>query len=227
MKLIKGEKVTMDRDVTYYWTDDKGVDHYFSQKNTTALYNNEFHEKALGYRSKVEGGAGRFAQAMDQTNIEDVMNHPESYGWDLDNMIKPDLHKNPLLNPTKVSETVTYKGKEWFQRGNALLEKAKSVSDLTERQLMQSQGVSSLMEGIRQEVKQFDNFVDPRNLERFDINGMSKIPLKLRTAVERARCITDMNSPKALVQVKRELAELGYTLESFAEAMGQAIKDIG
>ena len=37
----------------------------------------------------------------------------------------------------------------------------------------------------------------------------------------------DMDSPKALVQVKRELEALGYTLESFAEAMGQAIRDIG
>ena len=36
-----------------------------------------------------------------------------------------------------------------------------------------------------------------------------------------------MNSPKALVQVQRELEALGYTLDSFAEAMGQAIKDIG
>ena len=227
MKLIKGEKVTMDRDVTYYWTDENGVDHYFSQKNTTALYNNEFHEKALGYRSKVEGGAGRFAQAMDQTNIEDVMNHPESYGWDLDNMLKPELHKQALLNPDKVADTVTYKGKEWLQKGNMLLERAKGVTDLTERQLMQSNGVSSIMEGLRQEVKQFDNFVNPRNLARRDINGMSKIPEKLRIAVDKARKVTDMDSSKALVQVKRELEALGYTLESFAEAMGQAIRDIG
>ena len=92
---------------------------------------------------------------------------------------------------------------------------------------MQSQGVSSIMEGIRQEVKQFDNFVNPRNIARFDVNGMNKIPKKLRIAVDRARRITDMDSPKALVQVQRELEALGYTLDSFAEAMGQAIKDIG
>ena len=83
------------------------------------------------------------------------------------------------------------------------------------------------MEGIRQEIKQFDNFVDPRNLSRFDVNGANKIPLTLRVAVDRAREITEMKSADALVRVQRELATLGYTLDSFAEAMGQAIKDIG
>ena len=227
MKLIKGEKVTMDRDVTYYWTDDNGIDHYFSQKNTTALYNNEFYEKSLGYRAKVDGAPGRFAQAMDQTNIEDVLNHPESYGVDLDNMLKPELHKNPLLHPDKVADTVTYKGKEWFRRGETMMEQAKNVTDLTERQLMESNAVSSMMEGLRQEVKQFDNFVNPRNIARFDVNGVNKIPKKLRIAVDKARKITDMDSSKALVKIKRELEALGYTLDSFAEAMGQAIKDIG
>ena len=227
MKLIQGKKVTMDRDVTYYWADDDGVKHYFSQKNTQAIYNNEFYEQTLGYRAKVDGAPGRFAQAMDQTNIEDVLNHPESYGVDLDNMLDPKLHKSALLNPDKVADTVTYKGKEWFRRGEAFLENSKNITDLTERQLMQSQGVSSIMEGLRQEVKQFDNFVNPRNIARFDVNGMNKIPKKLRIAVDRARKITDMNSPKALVQIERELAALGYTLDSFAEAMGQAIKDIG
>ena len=227
MQLIKGKKVTMDRDVTYYWTDDNGVDHYFSQKNTQAIYNNEFYEQTLGYRSKVDGAPGRFAQSMDQTNIEDVLNHPESYGVDLDNMLKPELHKQALLHPDKVADTVTYKGKEWFRRGEELMNKSKNIADLTERQLMESNAVSSMMEGLRQEVKQFDNFVNPRNIARFDVNGVNKIPKKLRIAVDKARKITDMDSPKALVQIKRELEALGYTLDSFAEAMGQAIKDIG
>lgn len=224
--LIKGKKLTMDRDITYYWTDENNIDHYFSQKNTTALYNNEFHEKALGFRSKVDGGAGRFAGKMDQMNIQDVLGHKESYGFDLDNMLNSKNHPKALLNPDKVGDAVTYKGKEWFSRGEALLENAKSITDLTERQLMQSQGVSSLMEGLRQEVKQFKNFVNPRDIARMEFNGASRIPEKLRAAVICCSKI-DIESPAALVRIQRELSALGYTFNSFAEAMGQAIKDIG
>lgn len=225
--LIQGKKVTMDRDITYYWVDGQGNPHYFSQKNTTALYNKEFYEKSLGYRPNADGAASRWAGKMDQTNIEDVLGHKESYGLDLDNMLDPKNHGKALLDPDKVSDAVTYKGKEWFRKGEAMMEQAKNITDLTERQLMESQAVSSLMEGIRQEVKQFDNFVHPRNLARFDVNGMSKVSPNLRKAVECARKITDMKLPEALVKVQRELAALGYTLDSFAEAMGQAIKDIG
>lgn len=227
MKLIKGQKVTMDRDVTYFWKDAKGDVHYFSQKNTTELYNKEFYQKSLGYKASDSKFANRWAGKMDQTNIEDVLTHAESYGKDLDNMLNPKLHKQALLDPTKVGDTVTYKGKEWFGKGEALLNNAKNISDITERQLMQSQGISSIMEGIRQEVKQFDNFVNPRNMARMQINGASHIPDKLRTAVECCRRINKMESADALLQIERELSLLGFTRDSFAEAMGQAIKDIG
>ena len=227
MKLIKGQKVTMDRDVTYFWKDANGDIHYFSQKNTTELYNKEFYQKSLGYKASDSKFANRWAGKMDQTNIEDVLHHAESYGKDLDNMLKPELHKQALLDPTKVGDTVTYKGKEWFGKGEALLENAKSITDLTERQLMQSQGVSSIMEGIRQEVKQFDNFVNPRNIARLQANGASRIPDNLRAAVECCRRINKMESADALLQIERELSLLGFTRDSFAEAMGQAIKDIG
>ena len=227
MKLIKGQKVTMDRDVTYFWKDANGDIHYFSQKNTTELYNKEFYQKSLGYKASDSKFANRWAGKMDQTNIEDVLHHAESYGKDLDNMLKPELHKQALLDPTKVGDTVTYKGKEWFGKGEALLENAKGITDLTERQLMQSQGVSSIMEGIRQEVKQFDNFVNPRNIARLQANGASRIPDNLRAAVECCRRINKMESADALLQIERELSLLGFTRDSFAEAMGQAIKDIG
>jgi hypothetical protein len=36
-----------------------------------------------------------------------------------------------------------------------------------------------------------------------------------------------MESADALLQIERELSLLGFTRDSFAEAMGQAIKDIG
>ena len=227
MKLVKGQKVTMDRDVTYFWKDADGDIHYFNQKSTTDLYNKEFYEKSLGYKPADSKFANRWAGKMDQTNIEDVLTHAESYGDDLKNMLDPKMHNRALLDPTKVGDTVTYKGKEWFGKGEALLNEAKNITDLTERQLMQSQGVSSIMEGLRQEVKQFDNFVNPRNIARLQANGASRIPDKLRTAVECCRRISKMESADALLQIERELSLLGFTRDSFAEAMGQAIKDIG
>ena len=225
--LLEGKKITMDRDITYYWKDEFGDVHYFSQKSTTDLYNKEFYEKALGYKPADSKFANRFANKMDQTNIEDVLFHPESYGDDLNNMLKEEFRGRALLDPTKVGDTVTYKGKEWFGKGEALLKEANNITDLTERQLMQSQGLSSIMEGLRQEVKQFDNFVNPRNMARLQANGASRIPENLRTAVECCRRVSTMESADALVQIERELSLLGYTRDSFAEAMGQAIKDIG
>lgn len=227
MKLIKGKKVTMDRDVTYYWKDAKGKEHYFNQQSTTELYNKEFYERSLGYKASDQKFANRWAGKMDQTNIEDVLLHPESYGKDLDTMLNKDLRSKALVDPTKVGDAVTYKGKEWFGKGEALLKEANNITDLTERQLMQSQGISSIMEGLRQEVKQFDNFVNPRNIARFQANGASHVSENLRAAVECCRRITTMESADALVQIERELSLLGFTRDSFAEAMGQAIKDIG
>ena len=227
MKLIKGKKVTMDRDVTYYWKDAKGKEHYFNQQSTTELYNKEFYERSLGYKASDQKFANRWAGKMDQTNIEDVLLHPESYGKDLDTMLNKNLRSKALVDPTKVGDAVTYKGKEWFGKGEALLKEANNITDLTERQLMQSQGISSIMEGLRQEVKQFDNFVNPRNIARFQANGASHVSENLRAAVDCCRRITTMESADALVQIERELSLLGFTRDSFAEAMGQAIKDIG
>lgn len=226
--LIKGQKLTMDRDITYFWKDEFGEVHYFNQKSTTDLYNKEFYEKALGHKAPDSKIANRFAGKMDQTNIEDVLRHPESYGDDLGRMLSsdPKTQARRLLDPEQVSDAVTYKGKEWFGKGEALLENAKGITDLTERQLMQSQGVSSIMEGLRQEVKQFKNFVNPRDIARMEFNGASRIPEKLRAAVICCSKI-DIESPAALVRIQRELSALGYTFNSFAEAMGQAIKDIG
>jgi len=226
-KLFNGQKVTMDRDVTYYWTDPYGEVKYFNQDATTQLYNNEFYKKALGYDPVNQKLANRWAGKMDQTNIEDVLHHAESYGDDLKNMLDPSRHKQALIDPVKVGDTVTYKGKEWFHKGEEFLEQAKNISDYTERQLMQSQGVSSIMEGLRQEMKQFDNFVNLRDIARREFNGASRIPANLREAVECCRKITKMESPDALLRVERELALLGFTRDSFADAMGQAIKDIG
>ena len=225
--LLEGKKITMDRDITYYWKDEFGDVHYFSQKSTTDLYNKEFYEKALGYKPADSKFANRFANKMDQTNIEDVLFHPESYGDDLDTMLNKNLRSKTLVDPTKVGDAVTYKGKEWFGKGEALLKEANNITDLTERQLMQSQGISSIMEGLRQEVKQFDNFVNPRNIARFQANGASHVSENLRAAVDCCRRITTMESADALVQIERELSLLGFTRDSFAEAMGQAIKDIG
>ena len=81
-----------------------------------------------------------------------------------------------------------------------------------------------MMEGGRQEVKIFDQFTVPRDLDRANINGGSQISPKLKTAVEVVR---KFESGATLDEVETALAKIGYTFESFAEDLGNTMIKIG
>ena len=167
----------------------------------------------------------KYAGKMDQTNVQDVLNHPESYGEDLQRALDPKLHKEALVNPNKVGEAVTFKGKERFARGEALLKEAELLTDPVEKLAKQSDAIGEMLEGCRQEVKVFDNFVDSRDIARIDINGVSKISDNLRAAIEVMR--TAEKGTTTLGQIDTALAALGYTRDMVAEEMGDVVRAIG
>lgn len=247
--LKNGKKVTYDRDTTYGYLDEDGTFHALkepSQEEITNLYNEKFHEKATGikktdttklgelaeegvdinkYQKMEKNLSDKYAGKMDQTNVQDVLNHPESYGEDLQRALDPKLHKEALVNPNKVGEAVTFKGKERFARGEALLKEAELLTDPVEKLAKQSDAIGEMLEGCRQQVKVFDNFVDSRDIARIDINGVSKISDNLRAAIEVMR--TAEKGTTTLGQIDTALAALGYTRDMVAEEMGDVVRAIG
>lgn len=142
-------------------------------------------------------------------------------------MLDKKLHNAALDNPDKVAVTVSEKGKEWFQRGDELLEKAVDIADPAERQLIIADAISQKMEGYRQLTKQFDNCVNPRDVARRSGAEPSKITDRLRVAVEMCRQQLKNDSSLSLTDLENSLSALGFAPDSFADALGDAIRQIG
>lgn len=246
-KLKSGQTITYDRDITYYRKNAQGEWVAINdQDHIEKLYRDAFQEKATGikktstsdlnklskegvdinkYQKMEEGLASKYGTKMDQTNVQDVLHHSESYGEDLQRALDPKLHKEALVNPNKVGDAVTFKGKERFARGEALLKEAELLTDPVEKLAKQSDAIGEMLEGCRQQVKVFDNFVDSRDIARIDINGVSKISDNLRAAIEVMR--TAEKGTTTLGQIDTALAALGYTRDTVAEEMGNVVRAIG
>ena len=224
----QGKKITVDRDVTYYFTDARGNRQYFDQNMTTQIYNHQIADSSLGFRSKTAELSNKFAKAMDQTNIEDVLNHPESYGKDIDILLDSKKMHVQLSDPRKVADAVTYKGKEWFRQGDELLKEAGKAADEAERLMLRSEAVSKYMEGLRQGMKQFKNYIDPRDIARVGVNGGSKISSKLRVAIKECEKLFEHGSKQcSLADVDNVLSHMGYTRDSLLEELGETLFNIG
>ena len=224
--MVKGKKVTIDRDVTYYYLNAKNEKVYFDQNMTTQIYNHQITDAGTGFRSRTAELSNKFAKSIDQTNIEDVLNHPESYGKDIDILLDPEKMKVDLTNPRKVADAVTYKGKEWFRQGDELLKKASLVKDINERLALQADAVSKYMEGLRQSVKQFDNYIRPRDVARNGADA-SRIQARLATAVETCRKLFKPGTKVDLADVEDALDRLGFTPDTFVEELGETLYSIG
>jgi len=223
----RGKKTTIDRDWTAYYENSKGENVYFNQSMTEQIYNDSFFEASQGFKNKDADFSRRYAQSTDQTVIEDVMGHGESYGKDLDKMLDKKLHTVALDNPDKVAATVSEKGKEWFQRGDELMAEAAEISDIPERQLKLAKAIGNKMEGHRQLVKQFDNCINPRDVARRSGAEASKIPERLRVAVEMCRQMLRNDSNITLTDLENSLQALGFTPDSIADSLGHVIRQIG
>lgn len=223
----EGKKITMDRDWTAYYEGPDGSRVYFDQTKAQEIYNDCFYESSLGFESRDGAFSTRYAKKMDQTVIEDVLDHKESYGADLDKMLDKSKHSLALDNAEKVARTVAEKGKERFREYERLLAEAKSIPDAVERQLTLGQAQGEAMEGFRQLVKQFDNCVNPRDTVRWASSGSGKIAENLRVAVEMCRKQLDFNRDITVSALMKRLKEVGFTPDSLADTMGDTIKLIG
>lgn len=225
--LRSGKRTTMDRDWTAYYVDSKGQTVYFDQITTEQIYNKSFYKAATGAESADLKIANRFAKKTDQTVIQDILGHKESYATDLPKVLDTGLHGTALNNPKKLASSVVYKGKERFAECDRLLKLADSITDLADRELARAHALGERMEGYRQLVKQFDNFIRPRDVARRVGAEISKISEKTHVAVELCRKQLATNSTMSISDLENGLRSLGFTAESFADALGDAVIQIG
>lgn len=241
--LLVGRSTTFDRDVTYYFVKD-GKIHYFNQELTEQLYGKHFREAIL--RKTTGSGSAKIdfstmtaqekaawealdaqrgydtLKYYDQTPLEDILGHMESYGHDVGRMVNPTLHGEDLVNPHKVAKTVMEKGQSRFNEAKSLWAKADSMPDGLARDKMYCRAIGEMKEGCRQQVKVFDIL---RHRDRVR-NVFTVIPENLEKAVETMRTMS--YDPKAtLSKVEEGLLELGFTMEGVTKAMYDLVIQIG
>lgn len=243
--LKKGLDITFDRDITYYWTEIvDGVEkkHYFNQTYVEKLYARHFRNvvnqkilppNTLGFdpraltpeaikklETQEAKQAALAAKLYDQTVIEDVFRHLESYGDDLERMIDPELHAFALQHPEKVAEAIFYKGNERFTYAAELWTQAESHSGW-EKEFLQGRSVSEMMEGCRQLRKIFGLLKD-RDAQR---HLFTKIPGDVKKAI---KIIENLDGVQVkLSEAQARLAEIGYDFTKLAQEVSELVYKIG
>ncbi len=162
---------------------------------------------------------------MDQTIVEDVLKHPESYGVDLDRMIKAALHGEKLKDPTKVAEAVFYKGKERFVTAAKIMKEAQRAGSAIEKLDLEATAIGEMIEGCRQQVKVF-KLLDSRNIARMTVNGESRIPNSLREGIAVLEKLA-VDGSITFSQASDSLARMGQNFETIFVGMYRAVGDIG
>lgn len=231
-KLLSGKTVTFDRDVTYFYIDKAtGKKVFFPQSMTERIYAEEFYEVCkLGTNQgttavmKVTNEAAReFAKKMDQTVVEDVLRHPESYGVDLPKMLEKALQGQKLTNPEKVAEAVLYKGQERFYIADKLMKAAEKAGN--GKLDLQASAISELIEGCRQQVKVF-NLLESRDIARLGINGGSMISNTLRSGIAVLKKLA-VDGTTDVKTAQSALGALNLTFEEVTKEMSRTVLAIG
>lgn len=240
-KLKAGLDITFDRDITYY-VEVNGKPVYFRQDIVEALYAKHFRNVTNSHTlppnmtgfdpSKLTPEAIRRLETQeakqaaiavklyDQTVIEDVFGHFESYGDDLMRMVDPKLHGAALQNPAKVAEAIFHKGAGRFDYADDLWRQAEALTGW-EKDFLQGRAVSETMEGFRQLTKVF-NLLKDRDAQR---HLFSKIPNNLKEAIRAVEHLDGVTVK--LSQVEAKLAELGFTFKSLAKEVSELVYVIG
>ena len=243
--LKEGLDITFDRDITYYWVEKvNGVDkvHYFNQTYVEKLYAKHFRNivnqktlptNTLGFNprnltpealKKLESQeakqAALAAKLYDQTVIEDVLGHAESYGDDLLRMVNPEYHAVALQNPAKVADAIFNKGMERFNFADDLWKQAQANSGW-EKEFLEGRYVSEMMEGCRQLKKVF-GLLKNRDAQR---HLFSKIPGDVEKAV---KIIENLDGVQVkLSDAQARLAEMGYSFADLAKEISDLVYQIG
>lgn len=232
-KLLSGQSVTFDRDITYYYVDKStGQVRYFSQQATERIYYEEFQrvaksgtEFSTGYWNVSNDAAKEFAKKMDQTVVEDVLHHSESYGLDLQRMINKSLQGEKLVNSEKVAEAVLYKGNERFYVAEKLLQAAEKSSDNAAKLNLQADAIGEMIEGCRQQVKVFD-LLDSRDIARLCVNGSSKISSQLRDGIAVLRNLA-VNGTTDITTAEAALKEMNLSFREISAELYRTVISIG
>lgn len=241
--LLLGKNTTFDRDVTYYYVENGKVK-YFDQALTEQLYANNFRNvilkrttgstpakidlshltpKELARWKELEAQRGyNILKYYDQTPLEDILRHPESYGTDVQRLVDPTLHGEDLVNPHKVAKTMMEKGQSRFREAKALWAKADSMPEGLARDKMYCRAIGEMKEGCRQQVKVFD-ILCSRDRTR---NVVTVVPQDLRKAVELMRTMQE-SSKATLSKLEEGLAQQNFTMESVTKSTYQLCIDIG
>jgi hypothetical protein len=204
---------------------------YFPQSLTERIYAQEFYEvtklstsqSTAAVMKATNDAAREFAKKMDQTVVEDVLRHAESYGADLHRMLDKALQGQKLVNPEKVAEAVLYKGQERFYIAGKLMKAAeKAGKDSLD---LQASAISELIEGCRQQVKVF-NLLDARDIARLGTNGGSKISDTLRNGIAVMKKLA-VDGTTDVKTAQSALSALGLTFEEVTKEMYRTVLAIG
>lgn len=227
-KLMSGDTSTMDLDTTYYYINKQGEKVYFNQKTTEQMYNRHLHKEALGYEANSQAAADKFAHKVDRTVIEDVAQHPESFGKeDVGRMMDSTRHVESLENPNKVSDAIIYKSEERFSRAEELFRKSDTITDHWEKMEVQRQAINELLEGGYMTAKDADNFVIPMDQARADVNGGLLVSNKLQRAIEHCRLV-DTKDPINVMQLELRIKSEGYnSFSELAKDLGETMRRVG
>jgi hypothetical protein len=160
---------------------------------------------------------------MDQTVVEDVLRHAESYGKDLPKMLEKALQGQKLTDPIKVAEAVLYKGQERFYIAQKLMKAAEKAGD--GKLDLQASAISELIEGCRQQVKVF-GLLDARDIARLGTNGGIMISGTLRNGIAVLKKLA-VDGTTDVKTAQSALGAIGLTFEEVTKEMYRTVLKIG
>ena len=217
-ELLDGKTTAMDRDVHYYYTDDKGNRFTFDQQYTEEIYNSVLYKKATKCKKLSQQQVNDFAERVDNTVIEDIKNHMESLGPDVENLMTGNLNA-PLIDPQRVQKTVVWKSADRYNRANEWFEKAKYMTDPHEKLMAQVRAVQNELEGSYMTGKDGHRFIIALDNARYDVNGRRFVTDKLQRAIQICDQVDTATSIDAR-EIQKQLKASGYN------TYGELVQDI-
>lgn len=156
-----GKTVPMDLDITVAVRDGDELI-VFDQNDVKQIYQEALYQSATGIEAPNAKVAEGFMQALDQTVMNDPSTNPASFGSDLETLTgkKYDVALN---DREMVQNALTFKVEEWLHHAEQVRKSLAGIANSAERGIAESKMYADLKEGLRQGLKSFLNYIDPRN----------------------------------------------------------------
>ena len=225
--LWEGNTTAMDRDVRYYYRDAQGNKVSFNQKYTEELYNGVLYKKTTNCKKLSQQQVNDFAERVDNTVIEDIKNHMESLGPDVENLMSGKLDA-PLVDPQRVQKTVVWKSADRYVKAAEWYERAQTMTDPHEKLMAEVRGAMNELEGSYMTGKDGRRFVTALDDARVDINGQKFVSLKLQRAF---KICDQVDTAKSINprELRKQLKVAGYDnytelVQDIDHTMGQILQ---